>query len=315
MTRFLEVNKMQNFKSWESIDWKIVNNTLTNLYLLIFDAKKKGNYENVNRWQEILFYSRANILFSINSVTDFCFTKNVYKLDKLLIKNNSQRWSLYLSLVQFKPKDWIILIKSNTNKKFNSIFSLKGLIIQNMLINIIKPELDSNFDLNLVKLRSFKNAISYFYLFYSCNINKNWIMTINLAFYPNSRSKRFSKNFFRESPLINIIEILIRKELKNFLKILDFNLGEISIKSFVEKKTIFPFLLDIILYDFEKNLILKLLAFNNSSIFRYNNRFFIFSNSRVNCEKIKFYISSFFNDKKEFEIEPLIKIENRAVLI
>lgn len=310
MTKFLKVNKIENFTSWETINWEIVDETLTNLYLLIFNAKQKKDLENLYHWQEILFYSKANILFSINSVTDFCFTKNIYNLDKLLIRNNLQKWNLYLSLSRFKPKDWIVLLKSNTNSRFSSIFSLKGLIIQNMLINTLKPEWESVFSLYTIKLSSFKNALSYLYLLYSHDVNKNWIVTIDLIFCFNQMAKYFSNELFKFSPFVQIINVLIKNEMKNFLKILSLNLGEISIRSFLEKKTIFPFLLDIFLYKFEKSLLLKLMLFENLSLFQYSNKLFVLSKSKINCEKVQFYIDNFFMKNNKFKTKPLIKIEN-----
>lgn len=312
MVKFFKTNELE-ITSWEKINWGIVYRTLTDFYILIFNAKKNGDYDSLYRWQKVLFYSQANLLFSINSVTEFCFTRSLYKLNKFLVKNNQQRWNLYLLFINFTPKDWLILIKSKTNSRFNSIFGIKGLIIQNMLINVFKPELDLNFDLNLIKLNSFKSSLSYFYLAFCCYPTKKWVLTMTFDFSPSSKLVYLIRELFQDSPFYIFFEVMIKNDLKSFLNILHSDLVDISLKSFLEKKTIFPLLLDLLLYKFEKSFVLEAFALQPFSFFRYNNVIFIASSLRIFCEKIKLNLDQMVLSNKNFGFKTFVKLENRAL--
>lgn len=282
------------FDSWEEIDWNIVNFVVRNLRNLIFKARKREDFESVIKWQGILLRSNANILFSICKVVSRGNVSwPILRLNSFSVEKKF--WYLFLYLSKLNFKDWLIIIKFANNFRFNSIFSIRGLVIQRMVNNALEPEWDAFFDSKIFFFRpknSFQDALSSIFFLLANQKNKIWFLKANIGihFYDLSSDISFFNNLFKSFPAYKLILFWIKS---NSLKVFDFsekNFFEISIRSFLEKTNIFLLLINIFLFKLEEEL--NIIFKYELCFVRYGTNFVVFSSMKIFCEISYYKVSS-----------------------
>nr|UXD06373.1 putative group II intron reverse transcriptase/maturase mat6 [Eutreptiella sp. CCMP389] len=302
------------FDSWEKIDWNIVNFVVRSLRTLIFKARKREDFKNVIRWQSILLRSNANILYSICKVASRGnISWPIFRVDSFSMEKKF--WYLFLYLSGLNFKDWLIIIKFANDFRFNSIFSLRGLVVQRMVNNALEPEWDAFFDSRLFFLKpknSFHDALSSIFFLLANQNNRIWFLKASLEvhFYDLSSDISYFKNTFNSFPAYKLVLFWIKS---NSLKMFDFsekNFFEISIRSFLEKTNIFLLLINIFLFRLEEEL--NIIFRCELSFVRYGTNFLIFSSLKMFCEIAYYKVSSWLKNNSNlfFVRGNVFKIKN-----
>lgn len=185
---------------WETIQWNLVVDQVRNLKYRIFMAKLEGDRRRLRRLQKLMLYSRFNILLSVRRVTVINDGKDTPGIDKILIKDKSNRMELVDQLSKMRilqheplPTKRIQISKSNGKTRSLGIPTILDRCIQAIVLNALEPEWEACFEANSYGFRpgrSAHDAIGRVYNIMSVKskgINKkDWILDADIeGFFDN----------------------------------------------------------------------------------------------------------------------------------
>jgi len=95
-------NQDQPLLNWQSINWRKVNKTISDLRGRIYRASAKGDMKRVGNLQKLMLRSHANKLLAIRRVTQTNQGKNTSGVDKIVVKTDKERGELYKQLTNLQ---------------------------------------------------------------------------------------------------------------------------------------------------------------------------------------------------------------------
>lgn len=288
--------------SWETVDWKRINNSVKKLRGKIFLANKSGNSKLLRRLQDITLRSDANILASIRRVTSINVGKRTPGLDKMLIKTNAERWKLFLEIRELKRSDWLNVAKPvkriyipKPNGKFRplGIPTIMDRVIQNIVKNALEPEWEAVFESSSYGFRpgrSCHDALSRVYLATARHKKRVWALDADI--------KGCFDNIDHEFLLKELGNFPANKVIRAWLKAgyCEFPSSDVieSVAGTPQGGVISPLLANIALHGMEKVLGIKTVSTtgqnygtNKYLMVRYADDFVVLAASRDDCEEAK----------------------------
>lgn len=136
---------------WRAIDWKKVNQYVTNLRLRIYRAAKQNDLKKVRSLQRLMLRSYANRLLSVRRVTQVNAGKNTPGVDKLTIKTPEERGKFadllkVYEIWKAKPVRRVYIPKANGKKRPLGIPVMLDRAVQAMVKNALEPYWESKFE-------------------------------------------------------------------------------------------------------------------------------------------------------------------------
>lgn len=136
---------------WRTIDWKKVNQYVTNLRLRIYRAAKQNDLKKVRSLQRLMLRSYANRLLSIRRVTQVNAGKDTPGVDKITIKTPEARGKFADMLKVYeiwkaKPVRRVYIPKTNGKKRPLGIPVMLDRAVQAMVKNALEPYWESKFE-------------------------------------------------------------------------------------------------------------------------------------------------------------------------
>ena len=227
----------------------------------------------------------------------------------------SKFWFLFLYLSGLNFKDWLIIVKFSNSFRFNSIFNLRGLIVQRMVNNALEPEWDAFFDSESFFLKpknSFQDALSSIFFLLTNQSGRIWFLKarVEIHFYDLSSDISYFENIFSSFPAYKLVLFWIKSDSLRMFDFSERNFFEISIRSFLEKTNVFLLLINVFLFRLEEEL--NVIFQHELSFVRYGTNFVIFSSLKIFCEIAYYKVSSWLkNNSNLFFIKGnIFKIQN-----
>lgn len=87
---------------WSAVDWRKVNQNVTNLRQRIYRAAKQGDLKKVRSLQRLMLSSYSNRLQAVRRVTQINAGKKTPGVDKLTIKTPEARGAFADALKQYE---------------------------------------------------------------------------------------------------------------------------------------------------------------------------------------------------------------------
>jgi RNA-directed DNA polymerase len=88
---------------WNTIDWRKVEKSVSNLRRRIFRASKEGDHRKVRSLQKLALRSHANALLSVRRVTQTNAGSNTPGVDMLVVKTPKTRGELVDHIRSYRP--------------------------------------------------------------------------------------------------------------------------------------------------------------------------------------------------------------------
>ncbi|MGB3204066.1 MAG: group II intron reverse transcriptase/maturase [Crinalium sp.] len=136
---------------WRTIDWKKVNQYVTNLRLRIYRAAKQNDLKKVRSLQKLMLRSYANRLLSVRRVTQVNAGKDTPGVDKLTVKTPEAKGKFTDMLKVYeiwkaKPVRRVYIPKTNGKKRPLGIPVMIDRAVQAMVKNALEPYWESKFE-------------------------------------------------------------------------------------------------------------------------------------------------------------------------
>nr|YP_009306234.1 hypothetical protein [Derbesia sp. WEST4838]AOP19138.1 hypothetical protein [Derbesia sp. WEST4838] len=300
---------LENLPKWDSIQWKYVMEQVRNLKYRIFMAKLKGDRRRLRRLQKLMLTSRNNILLSVRRVTVENNRKAISGIDKVLIKEKSDRMELVEQLSKMRilqhqpfPIKRSKIPKSDQKTRPLGISIIMDRCIQTIVLNALEPEWEACFEANSYGFRPGRSAHDAIGRVYNVvrvktkgRNNKSWIL--------NAYVEGFFNNICHKD-ILEKLDNFPAKSLINRWLIAGYMEGDIFNKT--EKGTpqggvISPLLANIALYELEK--FLNVAPDSTGRVrgtrvyVRYADDFIIICSSKTEAQTTKKQISGWLKTK------------------
>lgn len=292
------------YSSWNTINWFRVHDFMVNLQFLIKKSKKVRSF-NLRNWQIILMRSRANILFSILQVTSA--SEGIFFFFNRISSNsyNSLRWQLFLYLSKLNLKDILILLKFVKTFRFHGLSIIKCFVVQNMLMNSLLPEWEFSFkDIYSNNGLSFIDSVSSLYFLLVTQKKNNWILTLQLNINSENLNNIFLLDDFWTFSLYQLSLFFLKIHFFDFFKFDIWQFFDIQVKMFFETFTIFPLIINILLFRLDKRFLDLYKSFwsltlvqSFFSCVRYINTFIFVFPSYLMCNRFCILLNNLLHDR------------------
>lgn len=288
--------------SWESVDWTKINASVAKIRSCIFKARKRGKTSLVRRYQDIMLRSNANILLSIRKVTSINVGKRTPGLDKMLIKTNSARWELYVTISQMKRTQWasiakptkrIDFLKPNGKLRPIGIPTIQDRVIQNMVKNALEPEWEAVFESSSYGFRpnrSCHDALARVYNMVARQKTRLWVLDADIKGCFDNIDHNYLLEAIGDFPAKDAVKAWLKAGYCEFpsTDVIETTLGT------PQGGVISPLLANIALHGLENVLGIKTVATtghnygnNRYSLVRYADDFLVFAKTESDCEAAK----------------------------
>jgi RNA-directed DNA polymerase len=146
-----ETSPVVQLLSWHDVDWKQVNQNVTNLRARIFACKRNGKLRQLRNLQRLMLSSSANLLLSIRKVGQSKGRKTA-GMDGVTLLRPADRLKLFHTLSRIDLNNYaprasrrIHLIKPDGSPRPIGIPTIKDRILQNVVKNALEPEWEAVF--------------------------------------------------------------------------------------------------------------------------------------------------------------------------